>query len=198
MKEGQILNSARELFRTYGFKKVSMDEIAKKAGVTKRTVYSYFSSKQDLLKFFINEELENMKKIVEEEENKYDDFFKGIHGAIYKLLQYKHKRKFLKVIVEEAEMFKDEKIIKELSVIDEQIQKYIKEKLEYAVEEKYIEVDNIDIAAFLIYKMYIALMFDWSESYKKLDDKVIADNILKFAINGIGRKDDKSERKITK
>lgn len=190
MKEEQIINAARELFKNYGFKKVTMDEIARKAGVTKKTVYKYFASKQDLLKFFINEELVNMKKIVEDTEKKNEDFFECVHECIFRLLQYKHKRKFLKVILEEAEVLKDEKITKEISVIDEQIQKYIKEKLEYAVKEKYIDVENIDIAAFLIYKMYIALMFDWSETYKKLDDKVIADSILKFVLNGISRKED--------
>ena len=190
MKEEQIINAARELFKNYGFKKVSMDEIARKAGVTKRTVYKYFASKQDLLKFFINEELINMKKIIEDTEKRNSDFFECVHECIFRLLQYKHKRKFLKVILEEAEVLKDEKIIKEISVIDEQIQKYIKEKLKYAVKEKYIDVENIDIAAFLIYKMYIALMFDWSETYKKLDDKVIADSILKFVLNGISRKED--------
>ena len=190
MKEEQIINAARELFKNYGFKKVSMDEIARKAGVTKRTVYKYFASKQDLLKFFINEELINMKKIIEDTEKKNSDFFECVHECIFRLLQYKHKRKFLKVIFEEAEVLKDEKITKEISVIDEQIQKYIKEKLKYAVKEKYIDVENIDIAAFLIYKMYIALMFDWSETYKKLDDKVIADSILKFVLNGISRKED--------
>ena len=190
MKEEQIINAARELFKNYGFKKVSMDEIARKAGVTKRTVYKYFASKQDLLKFFINEELINMKKIIEDTEKKNSDFFECVHECIFRLLQYKHKRKFLKVILEEAEVLKDEKITKEISVIDEQIQKYIKEKLKYAVKEKYIDVENIDIAAFLIYKMYIALMFDWSETYKKLDDKVIADSILKFVLYGISRKED--------
>ena len=190
MKKEQIINAARELFKNYGFKKVSMDEIARKAGVTKKTVYKYFASKQDLLKFFINEELINMKKIIEDTEKKNSDFFECVHECIFRLLQYKHKRKFLKVILEEAEVLKDEKITKEISVIDEQIQKYIKEKLKYAVKEKYIDVENIDIAAFLIYKMYIALMFDWSETYKKLDDKVIADSILKFVLNGISRKED--------
>ena len=190
MKEEQIINAARELFKNYGFKKVSMGEIARKAGVTKKTVYKYFASKQDLLKFFINEELINMKKIIEDTEKKNSDFFECVHECIFRLLQYKHKRKFLKVILEEAEVLKDEKITKEISVIDEQIQKYIKEKLKYAVKEKYIDVENIDIAAFLIYKMYIALMFDWSETYKKLDDKVIADSILKFVLNGISRKED--------
>ena len=75
MKEEQIINAARELFKNYGFKKVSMDEIARKAGVTKRTVYKYFASKQDLLKSFINEELIKMKKIIEDTEKKNSDFF---------------------------------------------------------------------------------------------------------------------------
>ena len=50
MKEEQILNAAKKLFTNYGFKKVSMDEIASEAGVTKKTVYTYFSIKVELLK----------------------------------------------------------------------------------------------------------------------------------------------------
>lgn len=42
----QILNAAKKLFTNYGFKKVSMDEIASEAGVTKKTVYTYFPSKK--------------------------------------------------------------------------------------------------------------------------------------------------------
>ena len=61
MKEEQIIETARTLFHKFGFKKVSMDEIAKEAGVTKRTIYMYFSSKEDLLKYFIIEEIKEMK-----------------------------------------------------------------------------------------------------------------------------------------
>ena len=42
MKEEIIIETARKLFHKYGFKKVSMDEIAIEAGVTKRTIYKYF------------------------------------------------------------------------------------------------------------------------------------------------------------
>ena len=38
-KRENIIASARELFNKYSFDKVSMDEIAKKAGVTKKTIY---------------------------------------------------------------------------------------------------------------------------------------------------------------
>ena len=65
MKEEQIIEVARELFHKFGFKKVSMDEIAREAGVTKKTIYRYFDSKEALLEYFIQEELQNMKAIIE-------------------------------------------------------------------------------------------------------------------------------------
>ena len=36
LKEEQIIEVARTLFHKFGFKKVSMDEIAREAGVTKK------------------------------------------------------------------------------------------------------------------------------------------------------------------
>ena len=86
MKEEQIIEAARDLFSTYGYKRVSMDEIAKRANVTKKTVYSYFKSKEELLKYCINDEIKKMKKIVEETEDKKVSFFKNINNTITKIL----------------------------------------------------------------------------------------------------------------
>ena len=191
MKENQIINVARELFTTYGYKRVSMDEIAKCANVTKKTVYSYFKSKEDLLKYFINEEIQNMKNIVEQTENSKMPYFSNVHNVIYNLLEYKTKSKFIKSIVRENEIFNNNIIIENLKQIDTEIQEYIKKKLQYAVEKKYIKVDDIEITAFLIYKMYIALMFEWPD--KKIDKQKISDNIIKILKNGLEGKDVKNE-----
>lgn len=43
-----IRTVASKLFITYGYHKVTMDEIAKDAHVSKATLYKYFSNKQDL------------------------------------------------------------------------------------------------------------------------------------------------------
>ena len=45
----QILDAAYKLFRRSGFSRVSMDEIAAATGVTKRTLYHHFESKDQLL-----------------------------------------------------------------------------------------------------------------------------------------------------
>ena len=137
MSKDKIVEAARKLFYKYGFKKVSMDEIANEAGVTKRTIYMYFKSKEDLLKYFIQEEIENMKEIVEEVEKKNKDFFETANEAIYKLLKYRKERDFLNIITKEAEWLKNPIIIKNLQLIDEQIQNYIREKLQKAKEKGY-------------------------------------------------------------
>jgi AcrR family transcriptional regulator len=45
----KILDAAYGLFWRQGFLRVSMDEIAARAGVTKRTLYQHFRSKDDLM-----------------------------------------------------------------------------------------------------------------------------------------------------
>ncbi|WP_419176592.1 TetR/AcrR family transcriptional regulator [Desulfosediminicola sp.] len=53
-----ILNAAIELFGKNGFEATSISQLAQKAGVGKGTVYSYFSTKQDILNAFCEGELE--------------------------------------------------------------------------------------------------------------------------------------------
>lgn len=47
-KQHAIVNAAETLFLQQGYGVTSMDQIAKKAGVTKQTVYRYFASKNEL------------------------------------------------------------------------------------------------------------------------------------------------------
>ena len=185
MKEEQIIQTARKLFHQFGFKKVSMDEIAKEAGVTKKTIYSYFSSKEELLKYFIVEEIKNMKAIIEEVEKKDIDFFEKINQSIYKLLKYKKERNFLNIIAREAEVLKNPVVIENLELIDEQIQAYIKEKLTLAKEKGYIHYQDVDVTAFLIYKMYIALIIEWDNKTKELDEQMIANSISEILEKGL-------------
>jgi AcrR family transcriptional regulator len=48
-KRGLILNTALELFAEQGFHTTSIDQIAKKAGISKGLTYNYFESKKEIL-----------------------------------------------------------------------------------------------------------------------------------------------------
>ena len=50
-----ILNKAKELFFSYGLKSVSMDDLAKMAGVSKKTIYQFFTDKNELVNRIVDE-----------------------------------------------------------------------------------------------------------------------------------------------
>ena len=52
-----ILEGAIELFRQYGFKTITMDDIARKAGISKKTLYQHFANKNEV----VSEALSNYK-----------------------------------------------------------------------------------------------------------------------------------------
>lgn len=60
-KRLQILSSAKDLFSAQGFTAVSMDQIAKAAGVSKQTVYSHFGNKDDLFAAAIEQKCIGLK-----------------------------------------------------------------------------------------------------------------------------------------
>jgi len=47
--EKEILASAAELFLTKGFKSVTMDDLASEMGMSKKTIYTYFKTKTELV-----------------------------------------------------------------------------------------------------------------------------------------------------
>jgi len=53
----QIAKTAGDLFMRYGIKRVTVEEICQKAGVSKMTFYKYFKNKIDVAKYFINQRI---------------------------------------------------------------------------------------------------------------------------------------------
>ncbi|MDC0737560.1 TetR/AcrR family transcriptional regulator [Cognatishimia sp. SS12] len=59
-KVDQVLHGAREIFLRDGFEGASVDDIARAAGVSKATLYSYFSDKRQLFQEVVQSECDRM------------------------------------------------------------------------------------------------------------------------------------------
>lgn len=57
-KELYFIREIREIFLKYGIKSVSMDDIARELGVSKKTLYQYFEDKTDLVKKILDAEMQ--------------------------------------------------------------------------------------------------------------------------------------------
>src|SRR4051812_8063703 len=53
----RILVKAHELFNRFGFRRVTMDEIAMKTGMSKKTIYQYFENKDEIVNAVVDEHI---------------------------------------------------------------------------------------------------------------------------------------------
>lgn len=91
-RRAQILRSARAVFIEKGFVAARVEDVAKRAGLSKGAVYFYFSSKRELFLALVHEEHENTYSFLDDAEHddrqaavklldlgqKYLDYFAGL------------------------------------------------------------------------------------------------------------------------
>ena len=65
-----ILHKAAEMFLSYGFKSVTMDDIATEMSVSKKTLYKYFSNKVELVEASVETVQETIDKAILDVKNK--------------------------------------------------------------------------------------------------------------------------------
>ncbi len=84
-----ILETARKLFERYGIKSISMDDIAKELGISKKTLYQQVEGKQDLISqtvmLSMNEEEDLLEKISKNAENAIEEM-RGIANYVLDFL----------------------------------------------------------------------------------------------------------------
>ncbi len=75
----EILKKAAEMFINYGFKSVTMDDIATAMGISKKTIYSHYKNKTALVEGSVDLTFDNIcfriKSIIEQNINPIDELF---------------------------------------------------------------------------------------------------------------------------
>jgi predicted transcriptional regulator len=117
----KIINKAGEMFLSLGFKSITMDDIARELGISKKTLYKYFSKKTELVDASteavhntINDAITNIKEqkynaIEEEFEVKaiFKEMFKNAKTSpMYQLKKY-YPETYTKLMEREVCMFRD-------------------------------------------------------------------------------------------
>lgn len=63
--KNRIISGAESLFLAYGVKSITMDEVAKKLGVSKKTIYQHVSDKDELVTLAVKSSMENQESQVD-------------------------------------------------------------------------------------------------------------------------------------
>lgn len=181
-KKEEVINAARDLFTKYGYKKVSMDEIAKGANVTKKTIYSYFSDKEAMFKYFASEELQSMKEKIENDVNSSTSFIDRVSKILYESLLFRKNSDLIKTIIKEISKNNTAECISFLKFYDGEIVSYIEEKIKQEIQNKTIKKCDAHLTAFIIYKVYSSVLFEYD---REIDEEKVTKEVTNILKDGL-------------
>lgn len=131
----RIQEQAKTLFRKYGFRSVSMDDIANAMGISKKTIYQYFTDKDELVTIIVEQDILETEKVCTHSltiaQNAIDEIFITMDNII------KHIKNMNPMVLFDLQKFHFDsytKVVKHkntflLSVIKKNINRGIEEQL---------------------------------------------------------------------
>ncbi len=186
-KEQQIIEAAESLFMRYGFKSITMDDVSRELGISKKTLYQYFRDKKELinkiLQNFISGHISKISCGVEKAENAIEDLysvskiifeeFKNIQpGIIYDLQKYYPDQWAL------IDQFKSEFALN-----------HIKKNIKRGIKEGYYR-DNVNVE--VVAKLYFSLTdIIFNPDFLKginADYPTIFKELIRYHIRGLATK----------
>jgi len=180
----KILASSEKLFMRYGIKSVSMDDIARELGVSKKTIYQSVENKEVLVKEIVVARSEREMKMI-------DEIFSCCDNALEEILTLaRHITKDLrdmspKVMYDMQKYYRDVFQMIE-SFHNEFIYKTIKDNLIKGIKE---DLYRKDINAEVIARLYVAknvILVDESEfSLREYHPDELFMQHIKYHIHGV-------------
>jgi|SRR5690554_845262 len=179
MSEVEIIEKVGKLFYQFGVKSLTMDDISRKLGISKKTLYQYVSNKKDLVKKVV-------KSLVEEQQHQIIELTKQSNNAIDRLIsvhQFVGSR--MNVIHQPMLIFDLQKYHPEAlgflkSHKDDFIFKGIVNNIKQGIEEGYYRTE---IKAELIGKFYMGMVTAIARESDKLHETYSKEEVLSSFIN---------------
>ena len=131
----KILTVAVETFRQYGFKTITMDDIARKAGISKKTLYQHFSSKPDVVLGAVSwyqEHIHNLlARIIEQSENAVEGMVRvnAVLGQMFRQINPLSMLELQRFFPEAYAHFHNKQMLKDVDMIRENIIRGMEEGL---------------------------------------------------------------------
>jgi len=197
-KRATILDGAIDVFISMGYELGSMDKIAEVAGVSKRTVYNHFGSKENLFQAIVNDFLsqrQNLKIIIYDSKRSLEEQLLAFANAEIFLLDSPRRlglSKFLTTVFLKDTNYARETVAKYPPVYD-----MLLDWLKEAEKDGKIKADNLILAARVFYALvegavtYPAIFTNGinKTAIKPMIDEIIATFLARYSIVNVRKKD---------
>ncbi len=181
----EILNAATKSFSLFGYKATTMDQVAKLANVGKGTIYTFFKNKEELFDEIITTLISDMENAATNAIDTSQSFQKNVHLALYSMLEFRLEHQLTIKLSQEERDIGTPIVQQVMKKMEKSILDFIKDKITRAIEKNEIKPCDPEITAFILLKLYIALIFDWERDREPLSKEKIANLFELYVFKGL-------------
>lgn len=184
----EILKAATKSFSLFGYKATTMEQVAKLANVGKGTIYTFFKNKEELFDEIITKLISDMEEAATKAIDEDKSFQENVHQALYKMLEFRLEHQLTIKLFQEGRDIGTPVVQEVMQKLEQSILLFIQEKIKRAIQKGEIKQCDPEITAFIILKLYVALIFDWEKHRKPLDKAEIANLLELYIFHGLSNK----------
>ncbi|MET1248180.1 TetR/AcrR family transcriptional regulator [Sporolactobacillus sp. STCC-11] len=184
-RKENIIVAAERTFASFGYKATTMDLVARLADVGKGTIYTFFKNKEELFYEIMNQFILKIKKVATSAIHDEDNFFINLHRALYSMLELRKEHQLTIKLTQELREVGTSQAKQALDTIEDAILGFIEEYIRKAVAKKEVKHCDPKVTAFVILRLYIALVFDWEQRHEPLSSEEIADLFDLYLVQGL-------------
>ena len=180
-----IIKAAQDIFARFGFKKTTMNDIARAAHKAKSSIYRYFKSKEEIFQTIVEKESQTLKEKIEKSINAQNNPEKKLR--VYVIT----RMKVLKNLVNFYSALKDE-YLEHYAFIEKIRKKYLKDEirvikkiLKSGVKQGAFAIEDLELTAFTIVIALKGLEYPLIQKSEILNTDQGIDSLLKILFNGI-------------
>lgn len=179
-----IQEKAVQVFLKYGFRAVTMDDLSKELSISKKTLYRYFTNKEDLLK----ESIQTFQQMKQSQSDELQKTAKDPIEMIFLVIKShldKSRINFVSNFLDLKKYYHDiweEVVTCNENYVHNKILKNIEKGIELGLYRPEI---NKDIIAHLFYHKSIFLSDPGNQILKKFSSVVLIKELVTYHLNGI-------------
>lgn len=184
-RKANIIKAAEMSFASFGYKATTMDSVARIANVGKGTIYTFFKNKEELFSEIMNQFIRNLKTMATAAIDDNGSFFSNLHGALYHVLEFRKEHQLTIKLTQEIKEVGTLQAQDALANVEDAIFSFLEVFIREAIERGEIKNCDPKVTAFVILKLYIALVFDWELRHQPLSSEEIANLFEMYLVNGL-------------
>jgi AcrR family transcriptional regulator len=180
-----ILEAAEKSFSMFGYKATTVDQIAKIANVGKGTIYTFFANKEELLAEIVTTLVKETKRAASEVIKEDRPFYENLHHALYRVVEFRKTHKLALKLSQEVRELNTSPVKEAMQRIEKAVISFVQNELDKAVEKREIKECPTDVVAFMMVKLYVALIFDWERENQALPKEKMLDVLEMLVMDGL-------------